>query len=121
MLGIERTWDAKMADVESAAQRFHALLQPTAVLVLRAGALGSFTISPAWTGWTPAYWRSTEQDHVVDPTGGGNAFMGGLCAGLLLSEEDWQKGERGLPSLSDGSVRLCKYRSIFRHRAEGTA
>jgi hypothetical protein len=29
---------------------------------------------------------------VVDPTGGGNGFLGGLCAGLLLSDGDMREG-----------------------------
>lgn len=55
--------------------------------------MGSYTLSTSWTGWVPAYWQKEEQDMVVDPTGGGNGFMGGLCAGLLVSGGDMRVGE----------------------------
>ncbi|WVQ93903.1 hypothetical protein IAU59_000981 [Kwoniella sp. CBS 9459] len=54
-------------------------------IIVRAGELGTYTLSEEWRGWVPAYWREDEQNHVVDVTGGGNAFLGGLCAGLLIS------------------------------------
>lgn len=85
-------------EAEVAAQAFHDLLHPrdgtmkTAIIV-RAGGLGAYTISPRWTGWTPAFWTATEQDRVIDPTGGGNGFMGGLMAGLLLTGGDMQAGQ----------------------------
>nr|ODO01320.1 hypothetical protein L204_02048 [Cryptococcus depauperatus CBS 7855] len=58
------------------------------VIVVRAGELGSFTLSSSWTGWVPAYWRESEREKVVDVTGGGNAFLGGFLAGLLVSSGD---------------------------------
>ncbi|OCF33183.1 hypothetical protein I316_05228 [Kwoniella heveanensis BCC8398] len=54
-------------------------------IIVRAGKLGSYTLSDQWRGWIPAYWGEDEQGRVVDVTGGGNAFLGGLCAGLLIS------------------------------------
>lgn len=84
-------------DVVHAAEIFHRKLKEAhadaaPALVLRAGALGSYTIATGWKGWVPAYWRRTEQDRVVDVTGGGNAFLGGLCAGLLASDGNYRTG-----------------------------
>lgn len=88
-------------DVEHAAHGFanlaksrHGLLEPA--IIVRAGGLGSYTLSPNWTGWVPAYWGEKEQDQVVDVTGGGNAWLGGLVAGLLLTEEDYRAGESAI-------------------------
>jgi hypothetical protein len=67
---------------------------PPAV-VLRAGKLGSHAIWATGEAGTPAYWRETgqEQGRVRDTTGGGNAFLGGLCAGLVLCNGDVGRGE----------------------------
>lgn len=58
-------------------------LQPGTATVIRAGALGACYISSNNGGvhWVPAYW-SHDQSKVVDPTGAGNGFMGGLAAAL---------------------------------------
>lgn len=39
-------------------------------------------IDPGLDRWIPAYWTKENADKVVDPTGGGNTFLGGLAAGL---------------------------------------
>ena len=39
-------------------------------------------IDPGVEMWLPAYFTEKEKDHVVDPTGGGNGFLGGLAIGL---------------------------------------
>lgn len=62
-------------------------------VVVRAGKLGSYAIWPGGEAFTPAYWRETDQGRVRDTTGGGNAFLGGICAGLMLSGGDLQRGE----------------------------
>lgn len=84
------------SDVVHAAETFHHLVaatgEPVPAVIVRAGGLGSYTLSDAWKGWVPAYWREDEQERVVDVTGGGNGFLGGLCAGLLLSDGDFRSG-----------------------------
>ncbi|KAG8691794.1 hypothetical protein FRC11_009559 [Ceratobasidium sp. 423] len=61
-------------------------------VVIRCGAMGAYAatleagIIKGW--WTPAYWASADADAVVDVTGAGNAFLGGLSAGLYLSNGD---------------------------------
>ena len=102
VLSIKPRENPTPQDVVDAAELFHRLLMASSVVIVRAGAMGSYTISPEWRGWVPAFWK--DQSRVVDPTGGevgreraevlgGNAFLGGLCAGLLISGGDWRTGE----------------------------
>jgi sugar/nucleoside kinase (ribokinase family) len=54
--------------------------------VIRAGALGAcyaLSTSPEIVHWIPAYWTDSQIDQVIDVTGAGNSFLGGLCAGLV--------------------------------------
>jgi hypothetical protein len=39
-------------------------------------------IDPGVETWLPAYFTENEKDRVVDPTGGGNGFLGGLAVAL---------------------------------------
>lgn len=39
-------------------------------------------IDPGLERWVPAYFGEKDQDRVVDPTGGGNGFLGGLALAL---------------------------------------
>jgi sugar/nucleoside kinase (ribokinase family) len=62
-----------------------AKLGPKQAVVIRAGAMGAcyaLSSSPQSVHWIPAYWTESEIDQVVDVTGAGNGFLGGLCAGL---------------------------------------
>lgn len=77
-------------------------------VIVRCGGLGcvvarqrySSAGSPAETGssltWIDAYWTADAtpdfRDHIVDVTGGGNAFLGGLAAGLKDSNGDLLEG-----------------------------
>ena len=87
------------AAAEAAVSLFEQLLgqrwpgRPRTTLIVRAGPLGSYTSSDRWRGWVPAYWGVKEQDQVVDVTGGGNAWLGGLCAGLSLTDGDMRAGK----------------------------
>lgn len=56
------------------------------VFVLRCGKLGVLVYSGKKLKWYPAYHQSSEK--VVDPTGGGNTFVGGFLYGYLESEGD---------------------------------
>lgn len=72
--------------------------RPSAVVVRR-GERGVFISSDARSVWFPAYHRPQDElsdaerlnwtQKVVDPTGGGNAFLGGFCQGLLVT---WPEG-----------------------------
>jgi sugar/nucleoside kinase (ribokinase family) len=59
------------------------------VVVVRSGKVGCY-IARAGTSqtscWLPAY--HTEQRKVIDPTGGGNGFLGGLAVGLVRTDFD---------------------------------
>ncbi|KAF2731510.1 Ribokinase-like protein [Polyplosphaeria fusca] len=50
-------------------------------VVVRAGKDGCLVAHPGVRKWIPAYHQSA--DRVVDPTGGGNGFLGGLAVGLV--------------------------------------
>jgi sugar/nucleoside kinase (ribokinase family) len=50
-------------------------------IVIRCGKDGCFTTGGGSRSWMPAYHQSA--DKVVDPTGGGNGFLGGLAVGLV--------------------------------------
>lgn len=55
-------------------------------VVVRAGAEGCFVLSATQRLWLPAY--HTDASRVVDPTGGGNGFLGGLAVGLVRTNFD---------------------------------
>jgi len=60
-------------------------------VVIRSGELGAYVKSRGKNGvWIDAYWTGSQEDarHVVDVTGAGNSFLGGLAAGLTYSEDD---------------------------------
>jgi sugar/nucleoside kinase (ribokinase family) len=50
-------------------------------IVLRSGKDGCLIARRGWRKWMPAYHQNSEK--VVDPTGGGNGFLGGLAVGLV--------------------------------------
>ena len=51
--------------------------------VFRCGKHGCLVSDRSMLQWLPAYHQTN--DKVVDPTGGGNAFCGGFCAGWVQS------------------------------------
>lgn len=61
-------------------------------IVLRCGALGCFVqTSRGLKQWFPAYHNSKNpQSFVIDPTGGGNTFIGGFTTGFVMSKGDWK-------------------------------
>jgi len=58
-------------------------------VVVRAGREGCYVATHSLTEWFPAYHKPSKDAQagsnmrVVDPTGGGNAFLGGLAVGLV--------------------------------------
>ena len=63
----------------------------TGSIVVRSGALGAYVASRRHTGrWIDAYWE--DHSKVVDVTGAGNTFLGGLAAGLVLCANDLEEG-----------------------------
>lgn len=55
------------------------------LVVVRSGKAGAYSVSKSDSFWLPAY--HTEQKLVVDPTGGGNGFLGGLALGLARQND----------------------------------
>ncbi|KAJ7774357.1 Ribokinase-like protein [Mycena maculata] len=83
-------------------------------VIIRSGAMGACVAmknqSPRWVS---AFWTSEEEDKIVDVTGAGNSFLGGLSAGLSLEDGDIYKAtfyasvsasmiieQEGLPAIS---------------------
>ena len=66
-------------------------------IVVRAGKDGCLVARQALRKWLPAYHQSGEK--VVDPTGGGNGFLGGLAMGLVRGDAN-----SGLDSLEEAAA-----------------
>ena len=96
----------------------------TGHVIIRSGELGAYVKSQAREGkWIEAFWSSElgDGDRIVDVTGAGNSFLGGLAAGILLAHGDVYQAtyyasvsasftieQEGLPKIShssDGSER----------------
>ncbi|KAG6812651.1 hypothetical protein H0H92_001601 [Tricholoma furcatifolium] len=89
-------------------------------VIIRSGALGSYVKSLNDNGmWVSAFWTADDHERVIDVTGAGNSFLGGLAAGLLLTGDvaratfyasvsaSFIIEQEGLPtSLADGEHRL---------------
>lgn len=79
--------DFNRAAVEMQTSQFLARgLGPTTsgAVVVRAGKEGCFVASLDKRKWLPAYHQSGEK--VIDPTGGGNGFLGGFAVGLVRTK-----------------------------------
>ncbi|KAG8777206.1 hypothetical protein FRC15_011473 [Serendipita sp. 397] len=58
-------------------------------IVIRSGALGAYIKNSQSTGqWIDAYYTVADTGKVIDVTGAGNAFLGGLAAGLSKHNDD---------------------------------
>lgn len=81
--------DDKAARIEDLAQRFLDEGVPKDV-VIRSGKLGAYVLQRGQRGkWVKPFYQSTEK--VVDVTGCGNAFIGGMIAGLHQTGGDLVK------------------------------
>jgi len=92
-------------------------------VIIRSGAMGAYVATREKGGrWIEAFWTDKDPHKIVDVTGAGNSFLGGLAAGLLLADQDIYKAafyatvsasfvieQEGLPSISvasaDGTVK----------------
>ena len=61
-------------------------------VVVRASKEGCYVLSNQVSQWLPAY--HTDSSRVLDPTGGGNGFLGGLAVGLVRTERDLVEAAR---------------------------
>lgn len=66
-------------------------------IVVRAGKDGCLVAQRGFGKWLPAYHQLA--DNVVDPTGGGNGFLGGLAVGLVRGN-----GTPGLESIEEAAI-----------------
>jgi sugar/nucleoside kinase (ribokinase family) len=80
-------------DIEHAADVF--LSFGVRTVIIRSGPLGAYIKeSKTHTGtWIPAFFSGTDSLRVIDVTGAGNAFLGGLVAGLSLTNGDVLSGK----------------------------
>lgn len=106
---------ATRAKIEEAATKFldYGIGEDAAgSIVIRSGALGAYVMSTSTKGrWVDAFWGPHDPKRVVDVTGAGNAFLGGLGAGLKFTEDIYEAvlyasvsasfiiEQEGLPSL----------------------
>ncbi|UJO13671.1 uncharacterized protein CLAFUR5_03335 [Fulvia fulva] len=85
------------------------------VVVVRVGAEGCLVQTRTVKQWLPAY--HLDSSKVVDPTGGGNGFLGGLSVGLVRTNKDVVEAAKwgsvaaslcieqvGMPSLTKAST-----------------
>ncbi|KAJ7507564.1 Ribokinase-like protein [Mycena galericulata] len=58
-------------------------------VIIRSGAMGAcVAMKNQAPRWVSAFWTSEDGDKIVDVTGAGNSFLGGLAAGLLEENGD---------------------------------
>lgn len=55
------------------------------IVVVRSGEFGVLTLSATAADWLPPFYDGPSSDKVVDPTGAGNAFLGGFTTVLCES------------------------------------
>ncbi|KAL8870498.1 MAG: hypothetical protein Q9174_003475 [Haloplaca sp. 1 TL-2023] len=60
--------------------------KPYLVVIVRLGAKGCYVVQRHQQLHLPAYHEASTADQVIDPTGGGNSFLGGFAMGYLDSE-----------------------------------
>lgn len=75
-------------------------LAPGGTAIVRSGADGVCYCSSAGEDgevgpvkWVDAVFGEEDQHRVVDVTGGGNGFLGGLGAGMVVTEGDVEEGQ----------------------------
>ncbi|KAJ7667811.1 Ribokinase-like protein [Mycena polygramma] len=78
--------------IEEAAQKFLELgvgVDGNGCVVIRSGSMGAcVALKDRSARWVPAFWTEKDADKIVDVTGAGNGFLGGLGAGLLFEDGD---------------------------------
>ncbi|KAJ7276206.1 Ribokinase-like protein [Mycena haematopus] len=78
--------------IEEAAHKFLELGVGTdgkGCVIIRSGSMGAcVALKDRPMRWVPAFWSSKDEHKIVDVTGAGNSFLGGLAAGLLLEDGD---------------------------------
>jgi sugar/nucleoside kinase (ribokinase family) len=78
--------------VKAIVQDYKSHLAQDGAVVFRCGKHGCLVATISEMMWLPAYHQSKVK--VIDPTGGGNAFCGGFCAGWIHSGGDFVAAAR---------------------------
>ncbi|KAK9455802.1 Ribokinase-like protein [Dipodascopsis uninucleata] len=78
--------DTNKGDEEIAA-RFLPFIRDDAAVVIRAGQRGCLVLTKTIKKWLPVY--HNDPSKVVDLTGAGNSFVGGMCMGYLESKGNY--------------------------------
>ncbi|KAF9076417.1 Ribokinase-like protein [Rhodocollybia butyracea] len=88
LLSIPMIKPSEKPPIEEAAQRLLELGTKSTVII-RSGGLGAYVLTRERGGkWIDAFWSENEVSKIVDVTGAGNSFLGGLSAGLHLGNGD---------------------------------
>jgi len=78
--------------IEDAANQFLSFgigKEGSGAVIIRSGELGAYVTTRQKGGqWIPAFFVENDDAHVVDVTGAGNSFLGGLVAGLHYENND---------------------------------
>lgn len=88
----EQPFENFRVQVEELAREYVSHLHEGGAAVFRCGKHGCLVVTNSIVQWLPAYHQSKTK--VVDPTGGGNAFCGGFCAGWIQSGGDFSAAAR---------------------------
>ncbi|KAL7414592.1 Ribokinase-like protein [Mrakia frigida] len=128
--------------ISLATKTLASFMSPGGTAVVRSGGDGVCFCSSTGEGgevgevkWVEAVFGKDEQSRVIDVTGGGNGFLGGMGAGLLISGGDVYEGilygsvaasfaieQSGLPKMrireSDGEEAWCDVQETGRERLE---
>lgn len=114
--------DVQRTQIEKATREIASWMKVGSTAVVRSGGDGVCFCAAGQTEarWLPAVFGKDEQDKVRDVTGGGNAFLGGLCAGLKVSGGDAYQGADSLPPFDSVSttdaIRSClALQNVARH------
>ncbi|KAG1753821.1 Ribokinase-like protein [Suillus paluster] len=120
--------------VENAASEFLKMgvgKENSGSIIIRSGTLGAYVMTADSNGrWIDAFWSSGENiDKVVDVTGAGNSFLGGLAAGLSITNGNVYEAslyasvsasftieQLGLPHLTLGSDGVEEWNQDSPHR-----
>lgn len=114
--------DVQRTQIEKATRDIASWMKVGSTSVVRSGGDGVCFCAAGQTEvrWLPAVFGKDEQDKVQDVTGGGNAFLGGLCAGLKVSGGDAYQGADSRPlfasvSTTDAIWSCLALQNVVRH------
>ncbi|KAJ4472267.1 Ribokinase-like protein [Lentinula aciculospora] len=122
LLSMSYVQPISKSSIEEAANQFLQLGAKEAVII-RSGGLGAYVLTRKAGGkWIGAFWTQADALKIVDVTGAGNSFLGGLGAGLHLANGDVYEAvlhatvsasfvieQSGLPALTSSDKGLIQW------------